>query len=152
MRLADLLSLAEANQMYHSADDADKNLRAVKAALKGDISTNNQQNDTNQCNELFREDGMSLYYVALDPPHGHCECYVVVDSRGKISYYDFAFHTIVVDDKIVYDKAPSAYLAAVDKVVEKYTIEGSKHHIKNGAIEAFLSALTSEPSYEPDND
>lgn len=145
--IQELLALSE------SGNIDEKNLKAIEQVLKfdGDIPLHTdrrkdgEEQSSNQADKLATEDGMSMFYVSLNEPHGDCEAYVVVDKKGEVSYYDFTHHTAVLKGKFIPDSHGSKWEEAVNEVVDEYAIEGGPNHIKKGACEAFLNMLASDP-------
>jgi hypothetical protein len=129
----------------------DDNQNAIETVLKfdGDIPlhTDRKKADVpmshNQADEIIEEDGSTLFYVSIDPPHGDCEAYVVVDKRGQVSYYNLTsgYQDAVVNGK---QRGRATYLESdIDDWVQEFKIEGGRNHAKKGAISAYLDILNS---------
>jgi hypothetical protein len=148
--LKELLDLVQEDETKKNFT-MDDNLEAIETVLKFDgeipLHTDRQKagvpKSRNQADEIIEEDGSTLFYVSLDPPYGNCEAYVVVDKRGKVSYYNLTsgFQDVVVDGKL---KGRATYLESdIDDWVNEYKIEGGRNHAKKGAIPAYLEILNS---------
>lgn len=147
-----LLEIAKRLQLkpiLEAEDPAQKNLDAVMTVLKfdGDIPLHNDGTEAgkksrNQADKIATEGNTALYYVTFDPPHGDVEAYVLVDGRGKVSYYDHTHNTLVFENKIVYTSTPKRIEDAIEDWVQEYRIESGKG--KDGCITAYLEILKDE--------
>lgn len=138
-------------------EDSDLSLKAVMRALKfdGDIPLHNDGSQAskqlaagrihNQADKMQETKNGTLYYVSLtsrEPDDKYeVEAYVVCDTKGKCSYYDFSNYVLVIDNKIVRKSPPGAVEDKIEEVVQEYNLEGN--HPKPGALEAYLAALHS---------
>lgn len=119
----------------------EKNMEAISTILKFDGDIPLGKESRNQADKLLTEDGMALFYVSINPPHGDCEAFVVIDKAGKMSYFDNTQDVLVVDDKMI---GVARYMNDdLEAVLEEYEIDGSGpgRPAKKGAIAAYLAAL-----------
>jgi hypothetical protein len=128
---------------------SDANLKAVLDVMKfdGDIPLKNDgsqagKTSMNLANKLKTEGNYELWYVSIDPPDADLEAYVVSDHKGNFSYYDFTNATVVINNKIIDDKAPNDLTDAIEKVCKDFKIESPNP--SDGVIAAYLEALNTK--------
>ena len=126
---------------------AEQNLQAILTVLKfdGDIPLHKDGSEAgktsmNLATKLYSDGrGNDIFYVSIDKPHANCEAYVFCDNKGNCSYFDFSLRTVVINNEIVHERAPSWIEDAVEKVAQDYRFEHSQAN--EGADKAFLAAL-----------
>ena len=143
--IKELLSLKEVEQGENLTDmkqSPEKNLKAVDLILRsgGDIPIGKESR--NQLDKMGSQDGSTMFFVSINPPHGDVEAYVVVDKSGKFSYYDFTDEVVVINGKLVHsDPTTSEWRDEMEDLISEYKLESGT--VANGGIAAFMSHLKS---------
>lgn len=143
--IKELLSIKEAaadqgTDLTNMEQSSEKNLKAVDLILRADGDIPIGKDSRNQLDKMGSQDGSTMFFVSINPPHGDIEAYVVVDKSGKFSYYDFTDEVAVINNKFVHsDPTTSEWRDELEDLISEFKLESGT--VANGGIKAFMDHL-----------
>ena len=99
----------------------------------------------NQCDFLIKEyhpmfGYQKLYYVCTGEKCGNVEALVILDDKGRVTYFDQTHEHIVFHNEI-YEGFPLSRIDMFNDIIDNFEIEGGPDHIKEGVINCIYQFL-----------